>query len=204
MAGPLAIDTNSFQGLWHGSTPFQTYVDYPFDTIPGTSAGHIDWAVYAPGHFPAGFAGYTPAPLDYVYAYQVFVDEGDSQLLFFDVRLDLFGHNVGTFTGDGDFGLVSGDSPISSYLWPNDFVPTSANWDFGDSQPLFHSRGLVFSSPFRPQLLDGGIADFATDGSYQNFGFVIPLPSPFDLPEPSSFVLAALGLIGLVVWKRRR
>src|SRR5262245_26152745 len=74
LAGPLAPAAGVyFDGLatWHGSSHYQGYFDPPFNTSPSGLTGDIDWAVWAPNTFPAGFLGYTPTADEFVYAYQL-------------------------------------------------------------------------------------------------------------------------------------
>ncbi len=62
-AGPLTTDPAAyFDGFvtWHSTTPYQGYLDYPTNNFPSNLSGTIDWAVYSPGTFPAGYLGYTP------------------------------------------------------------------------------------------------------------------------------------------------
>jgi len=198
-AGPLASDTNTYGGIWHSSTPFQGYFDYPGNTNPSTLSGHIDWAVYAPGQFPGGFSDYSPDPDEFVYAYQAFIDEGSAPLSFVGVTIQTVANNIGTFTGNGGFGLVTGDDSLfSQFLFDGPNI-TDANWSFDEIQDM--TRGLVFTSPNGPMLLDGRVIDGGSTGD------VVPLPTPNPewVPEPSSLTLASLGLGMFVLrWLRGR
>ncbi len=192
---PLAVDTTTVGGIWHGSTPYQGYFDPPFNTSPSGLTGWIDWAVYAPGAFPAGFSGYAPTPGEYVYTYQV-DNEGAALLSQLMVETINTVNNAGSFTGNNGFGLVAGDAPDLSTPLP--FF--SVTWDFF-SGVVGNSEGLAFSSPHAPVLASGTVLD---DGT---FAFVVPLPSSDGppVPEPSTMVLACFGLVAVAYhWLRRR
>ena len=188
LAGTLASDVSSYLGIWHGSTPFQ---GYDLSNNPTGLSGRIEWAVYAPGTFPAGFLGYTPTSGEAVYAYQAFVD-GPAPLSSFSVNLVNPANNIGTFSGGG----VSGDAPSTAFLIPFD----SANWLFDGVPTGGTSEGLVFSSPKTPMFSTGTTID---DGSV---AAVIPLPSPdaFNIPEPATSSLAFAALVGFAAGLLRR
>ena len=192
--------------LLSGSTPYQGYADYPFNTIPTNLTGYIDYAVFSPGSFPTGlgqFSGYTPTAGQFVYTYQLF-ETGTAPVSNLSVTLWALAlaNNIGSFSGLG----VSGQSPIAvtgSYFFPDNITPTSANWDFAPGvaisllNPAGSTSGLAFSSPYGPIMLDGGAID---DGS---FAVVIPLPSP--APEPSTLMFWSCGIVFCAVrWLRRR
>ncbi len=93
----MATDATSYLGVWHGTTG---YVGVP---ASGGLAGTIDWAVYAPGVFPAGFTpvgGFVPSAGEYLYAYQG-IETGAASLTSVSVVLDNFAHNIGNFTATG-------------------------------------------------------------------------------------------------------
>ena len=75
-------------------------------------------------------------------------------------------------------------------------------WSFFNGIQAGHqSIGLAFSSPNPPLMSDGVVID---DGTV---GFVVPLPSPGgpDVPEPSTLMLASVGLVAFGVrWLRGR
>ncbi len=200
IAGPLATDPAAyFDGsfTWHSTTPYQGYNDYPTNTSPSNLSGTIDWAVYAPGTFPAGYLGYTPTPGEFVYAYQAY-EVGSAPLSGFSVTLEAIADNIGSFAGLG----VTGSTPSASYFFPNPLTPTSANWDFDPTVAAgMSTAGLAFSSPYGPKFLDGSVIDDGTVGD------VIPLPSPDPayVPEPGTMTLALCGLIafGLQYLRRR-
>jgi hypothetical protein len=188
LAGPLAIDTTAIAGF-HNSSPFSNAFHL---------AGSVDYAVYAPGTFPAGFLGYTPTPGDYVYAYQAH-ETGSADLSQFSVTLTAPVDpvpNIGDFSGANGFGLVAGDPSISAFVTPMD----SANWLFDGVVTGGSTDGLAFSSPNPPTWSVGRTVD---DGT---IAFPIPVPGPKAIvPEPSTLILALFGF-GIMVfqWLRER
>ncbi len=189
LAGPLATDGTSYQGVWHGTTG---YVGVP---ASGGLAGTIDWAVYAPGVFPAGFTpvgGYVPSPGEYLYAYQG-IETGPASLTSVSVVLDNFAHNIGNFTATG----ISGQASASSLLLAFD----SATWSFAGVLTGASTDGLAFFSPNVPEMTEATTIDHGTTG----LALPVPSPSSSNIPEPSSLVLAVCGLVGLSYgWLRRR
>ena len=199
LGGPLATAPGVyFDGFttWHGSSPFQGYFDPPFNTQPSGLSGTIDWAVWAPGTFPAGFSGYTPTPGEFVYTYQVNVDGPDplSQSIVLPFNQ---ADNIGSFSGDAGFGSVTGDFPFSSVIIPFD----SAQWTFvpgvdgGES-----TSGLAFSSLYTPVMSAGVEIDGGTFALT-----MVPAPNGPLIPEPGTMALASCGFGVLAVyWLRRR
>jgi hypothetical protein len=202
-AGPLAVDTNALAGF-HGSTGYQGYYDFPGTSNPSGLTGHIDYAVYTAANYPAGFTGYVPTPGEYVYTYQIFEHvDGPAPLSQLILTIENAANNPGTFTGNGGFGNVAPTNPV-------DDVPSNINlvgldsiqWSFFNGVQAGHATiGLAFSSPNRPELLNGVVIDHGT------VGFVIPLPSPGGpiIPEPSTLALASLGFVAFGLrWLRGR
>jgi hypothetical protein len=198
IAGPLAVESNAYLGVWKGTTAYQGYNDYPLNTDPSNMHGTIDWVVFGPGNFTPGYLGYVPTPGEFVYAYQVIQNAGASApLTALSVVLEAAANNIGTFTGNGVLGVPTSGEYFIGLPFP------SANWDIasgvGDGGT---SVGLAFSSPFGPKLLSGSVID---DGSV---GDVIPLPSPDPeyIPEPGTMTLAVCGLVvfGVQLLRRRR
>jgi len=143
-------------------------------------SGHVDWAVFnnTPGSFPYS-GGYSPSAGEYAYAYQIFVDAGSAQISSFAVAMNGPADNIGNFTDLG------GVAPISQVLISGD----SAKWTFSELTEQTNSRGLVFSSPERPETTFGSVIDHGATA------FVIPLYSPqsHDVPEPATAGLVMLG-----------
>jgi hypothetical protein len=183
-AGILATDPAAYTDLtptvWHGTTSFANV----------SLVGYVDWAVYAPGHFPGGFGGYVPTPGEGTYAYQVFVT-GAAPLSSFKLAIQVPApaDNIGAFSGGG----VVGDAPTSESF---SGLPDTANWNFAGILAGNSSEGLAFSSPVAPRDFFGSVIDTG------QFTFVLPLPSPAVvggkpggpfIPEPSTLVLAGCG-----------
>ncbi len=189
--GPLAtapgVYVDGSSNVWHGSTPYANSFGL---------SGFVDWAVWAPGTFPA-FSGYTPTAGEYIYTYQA-AEEGTASLSSLAVTLENAAGFIGEFSGDTGFGLVDGIPADFMQILPLD----QAEWYWFTGIPEdSRSKGLAFSSPNPPMLSDGTVIDHGT------FAFVIPVPSPGGpvIPEPSTLVLAACGLSLLVIrWLRVR
>jgi sulfatase modifying factor 1 len=99
--------------------------------------------------------------------------------------------DVGAYTGTTS---PYGAFDMAGNVW--NWTETSAGG--AQSVRFFYARGGSHLS-----TADDSRSSYRTSGNAQLFngsvGFRVAL-----VPEPSSFVLAALGLIGLVVWKRRK
>jgi hypothetical protein len=179
----LAGDTNSYLGIWNGTSPF---------TSGGTLTGTVDWAVYGPGNAPAGFAGYALTPGEFLYTYQIYV-YGDvvSSLA---IHVENSAHDPGTFTATD----VSGDAP---YLVSLPGTPGDVTWSFsGILAPNGTSTGLAFTSPNTPTFADALVSD---EG--QSALLAVPSNSAPAIPEPSSLLIwICLIVIGLACSSRRR
>lgn len=198
-AGPLATHPAAFfdgSVTWRGTTVF----DSDYTPNSGSLEGYVDWAVFGPGAFPAGYVGYTPTPGELTYAFQVYVDDQPSHtneppLAAFSVALVDLANNIGTFSGDGGNGVVNGDAALTALLTPL----VSADWTFAGIAPGGKSIGLAFSSPRLPFEFFGSVVDTGQSA------FVIPLPSPsgVSIPEPAATMtlVALFGALGVV---RRR
>jgi hypothetical protein len=186
-AGYLAGDTSAYAG-WHGTTTFDDTVDL---------FGHVDWAVYAPGSWPASFdfGSFTPDTGNLLYTYQVF-SEGTDPVTLALVTLNGEAYDDGWFTGTGVSSSVDGEIPTGSSIIPF----SSVFWTF-DGLAESESKGLFYTSPNIPEE---GTAIFQ-DGGSSAIGFPVPSPSPFNIPEPTSLTLAFAGLLGFaaVMWRRR-
>ena len=196
LAGPLATDPNAYtNGLgqtFHGSSPL--IPDYG----PGAPEGYFDWAVYAYGHLPPGYVGVEADPGQFLYAFQ-FYNTGPAPVnlvYIFDpstangLAYDL----VGVFTSDD----ISGIPGSASYEY-------AIAWEFVD--PILQGEstiGLVYSSSGWPYLGAGWAGGGLALNDFGNSGASVVWELPWPVPEPSSFLLAALGLIGLADWGRRR
>jgi hypothetical protein len=191
---PLAADTTA---ILHGSTPFLSSIN-PFNNQQPNLVGSVDWAVYAPGTFPASFAagGYSPTPGDYVYTYQVHEDhgaagDGDFTHLSVDLINGPIVQNIGDFSGVNTVGLVAGVMSDAPFI----FTSGSANWIF-DAPPIHAggtSDGLAFSSPNPPVLISGVVSN--TVGAAE----LTPVPVPRLVPESGTLTLAACGFAILVL-----
>jgi hypothetical protein len=179
---------------WVGTTFFDFDGSLPHEG--DDLEGYVEWIVYGPGDFPAGFAGYVPTPGELTYAYQVFVT-GSAAHPVSSLDVVIFpgnpANNIGSFSGLS----VVGDAPSA-----NQFVPAGANWDFAGIPTGGSSQGLAFSSPNVPTDLFGSLID----GGQTAVAIPLPTPSDVPIPEPSSVALALFGSVGLVAFRfaRRR
>lgn len=180
-AGTLASAT-SYLGIWNGSTPF---------TDGANLNGTVEWAVFAPGTFPAGFLGYTPSPSNLVYAYQIF-EVGSDPLSLLNVGVGGPALNIGTFTGLG----VSGQSALTTTL----ISGSLASWTFGGIAGPGTSVGLAYESPNVPANNLGVVQNGASVAA------AVPLPSPSltPIPEPATLTMALVGFLGFIGLLLRR
>lgn len=158
----------------------------PFDNGVGLS-GTIDYAVFTADEFNDNFAGlgYVPGgPL--VYTYQVYVTGGLS------VSAEIIGvsnpaNTIGTFD-------IGDQNALSASFTPN------ARWLFSPEIPTgMSSWGLAFSSPNLPIVG----ASLTVNGGTNAFVAGLPTPGPVAIPEPSSWILVASGLLAIVRYGRR-
>ncbi len=214
LAGPLsstprAIGTGGPDaGYWRGSVDFQQA--FFGNEVEAT----LDWAVFAPGAFQlflddVGVAATDPAPGQVVYAYQLSeVVTAVPGVGSVSVGLDSTGV-VSTPPTEVLTGWA-GEQPISSaYLSGT----TAAYWSFsaagnnaalvdaGEISPL-----LVFASPNVPQLdtfqVYSGVAGY-NGNSLEPLTMVgSPSDEPW-VPEPGSFLLALVGIVGFSLAGRR-
>lgn len=177
LAGPLSGNLNAMEG-WTGTAVLDDY--------DGLQA-EVDYAVFAPGDF--SYAGYTPTPGEYVYAYQVF-PIGDLEVTCLAIAMleSNEANNIGYFV------LSGGTVPSSSSL-----DELNAAWFFGGTGllPGQSSIGLVLSSINEPTVWFGSVAD----NGHTAMDF---LPSPSNLiPEPATMGLLLAGALGLLRRKGR-
>jgi hypothetical protein len=185
-AGYLATDGSSYAG-WNGSSSFDDGIDLE---------GYVDWAVYAPGFWPATFTYNIGLDTSqFLYTYQVF-STGSDPVSINLVPINGPGQDAGYFTGSGVSASVDGEIPTSSFV--DDFL--FAAWTFDGLVSPESSKGLMYTSPNLPEfssalIQDGGGSAVAED---------VPAPGPFGIPEPGTMTLAACGLAGFAAMLLRR
>jgi len=190
-AGPLPLDPNALGGIYQGSVSFPTKV-----IGPSSLSADVDFAVYAPGHFNLSFPGQDPSGgTQWVYAYEVYstsVAAGPSPASFFSVGILPIsgGPAAAGATNIEHLPLVAGQAPGNSA-----FSSTSATWDF-TAVPISlgsNSDILLFTSPHAPTMQSASVQG-------GGLGISHSLPSP--VPEPSTFVLLAVGCVSVLVMRR--
>ena len=184
------------------SSHYQGRSYYRQYTQNGFVSGHIDYAVYDtvtnPDEF-IGAGGFTvPGTGQFIYAYQIFNDEGDinAALEYFAISgigegaIDNIKTDIGSVDDKSD-----GIDSTTFYFGPHDpnTGPDVAAWEFnGDIlAPGEHSYFLVLSSDH----------DYTT-GSYTITKDALPL-APVPNPEPTTIALLGAGA-AVTLLKRRR
>ncbi len=182
-AGALDAHGGAY-GPWTGSTAFDNGLGL---------AGYVDFAVFAPGAFPYGGAGYTPTAGELTYVFQVFNTGTEPITSMWDALFNT-ANNIGFFTSLG------GDGTISTLLVPP--PGGKAEWTFdgvGGGGSTGFSQGLVFSSLKVPEMKFGLVIN---GGMFEP---VVPLPTPsaVDIPEPMTLSLLGVGALALLRRRRR-
>lgn len=189
LAGYLAADTNALPG-WHGSSSFDDGNEL---------VGSVEFAVYAPGSWPASFdfGSFSLDTSQVLYAYQVFSDGNDPVTLDF-TPIAGPGQDIGWFTGTGVSSSVDGEIPTLYQVASFSYV----FWTFAGLTTGETSKGLMFTSPNAPVQTSATMQD----GGQTAIAFNVPGPGDQLIPEPGSLTLALGGLLGLglVLWRRRR
>ncbi len=204
MAG-LATDINTFVDgnsyVWSGSQEYKNTPVFPQLHVD------VEYAVYGRAGFDLSFPTNTlPAATgtQYVYAYQIFNDlnphAGGAVWAGSEDYVQVF--TTGLNDGDEEAanpGYVAGTgvAPISS-------IPTtaSAKWTFLDmaGKTRVHygdvSAVLYYTSPHPPEW------DNATVQGYNASTILDSLPSPGQIPEPTTLLLLTLGAVAACRRKR--
>jgi hypothetical protein len=178
----LDIGANSVVISYSGASPFSTIqaqIQYATHNL----------AFDRPGITSSAADGFTTA-LDYAEASELFIDGGGTYV------------NNQSPNQSGTNTVIVGQAVILKYMWLGDtdlngvvdqtdfnnelnFLGTSsgADWNMGDSD----GNGTVDQGDFNNLLNNLGASGLADGGA----------PSPVPVPEPSTLVVAALGLAGL-------
>jgi hypothetical protein len=211
-AGPLATTNFALNdgfgpdaGRWHGSVAVAGVDAFTGNTL----AAEVDWAAFGPNKFQLYLNSQSIAQVDpsglaeVIYVYQI------TSVSAANPGIDAL--TVGVDSGDGR-GIVSAPSllPTGAALEQNPTAGgdqgTSMAWFFqGTELQVGETSGLlVFTSPFAPEF------DFLS----VNSGLAAQFPSPlvaspsdrlfqFDVPEPSTTLLALLGCTVFIGIRKR-
>ena len=193
-----------------------------WDSFPSaaTDAGlNVDWMVYQLGAgnpFGSAYVG------EYVYLYQLEVNSAavtGPSLFSVTFNTALAGVSVGDagFLVGDDLDLMTGNHAahnlagetdtfaLQNTVPPNDVDVTSGNvtWHFPDISQGEESDTLYFISPLPPIYGEGNAADSTLPSPW---GSLAPgsQPVPVPAPEPSEYLMAGLGLLGLGYFIRRK
>jgi hypothetical protein len=185
----MVFGQNAYATIWQDPAAMpafrgQANIDFGSDDV---NDGHIDFAVYQPGQYDS----YINL---YVYAYQVFNDSSSVGIDFFSIGFSpnapavqaLYDLSRNTAVPGGcipDTSLVLMQSVI--HIFQRDSI------DSGE-----HSRTLLFTSNFGPQMASGVVSGGVTGGA------IVRLPSPSIVPEPATMGLFIVG--AFMAFKRSR
>jgi len=183
---PLVSDPNAIP-TWRGTRAFSA-------SSGGASLQvDIEYAVYAPGAY--GASGTDPSGgSDYVYAYQVFNDQGGTSPLSSTTVGLVPGSGATNIGSDSTSGTPGGTAPATSAF--SGSPPSSAGYYFWANTidpPAEFSEVLLFTSPNGPRWVSAAVVDSGLADSQ-------PLPSP--IPEPVTLALLAAGA-GLICLRPR-
>ena len=155
--------------------------------------GHIDYAVYAPGHY----TGSLTLPSDkYVYCYQLFDDPGST------VNIDSFYvglypsmsstiGNVGFDSAD-PYAVLGGTNPFAQYILSQSVLYLFAATPISTGQ---HSTVLLFTSDAAP-IMGSGVVSSGFAG-----GTVVSIPTV--IPEPATLLILTLGVPAISRLKKK-
>jgi hypothetical protein len=152
----------------------------------------LDYAVFAPGQYP----GTDPSlGIDFVYAYQAFVQPASNSALLVTVGGNPGFGASGAHNPGFDLGLAAGVTPSGQSInfVSNTFVNAFTSPSIAAGQ---NSTVLLFTSPFTWEL--GNASATVTGGASASVVGEIPAP----LPEPATALL--LGMASIPVLRRRR
>lgn len=162
----------------------QAIIDFGSD---GVNDGHIDFAVYKPGQYDS-FINL------YVYAYQVFNDSAAVGIDYFSVGFSPDAPVIqALYDLSRDTAEPGGSIPDSSLVLMQSVIHLFQR-DCIDSGE--HSRTLLFTSNFGPQMAWGVVSGGVTGGA------IVHLPSPSLVPEPATIGLLIGG--ALMAFRRSR
>ena len=109
------------------------------------------------------------------------------------------------FDASGDLFVTAGNSQTSSVI--DKFTPAGAESTFASG--LAYAGGLAFDSTgnlYEADQGSGNVFEFSPNGTKSTFatGLDQPVFLAFAVPEPSTLLLAAIGMAGLTLMSRRR
>lgn len=194
-----------------GADTFSKSSSIPFPPFTLWTKATVEYAIYAPGQVDdSSVLGNPSLPInatEYVYVYELFNLTGSTSPL----TLLSIGLNPGVLSEDSVVGSISTIAEGGYAPTLPTFIPISAawadktnvKWEFNPgSIPVDqHSTFVFFTSPYEPSTRNATVAGANTAAG------TLPSPAaPTGVPEPSTLVLSALAVLGLLATRyfRRR
>lgn len=175
-------------GAWTGSDVYDNGLASPFHLV-----GNLDYAVFTAGAFGAAFPAspYVPGAA-LVYTYQI-ENQGDFAVSAQIVGISTVANTIGSF--QNAVGEVAPSAQVFDSGGNAIWFFSSPNIGTGQDSYI-----LAYSSPNIPVL--GAAVGVTVDGG--TFGLTtVPTPSSTPIPEPATLGIAGLGLISMLLARRR-
>jgi hypothetical protein len=196
-AGILAVHPGAYNdgngpsgGAWRGTAPFAN----------GDLAGTVDWAVFTANAFNAFFAGggYVAPAGELVYTHQIFTTDALPPVVGASGMSIILPGNPAGNAGGFSAGGVTGVPVALAFA-----DPSIADWSLtAETDALTPSQGLVYSSTNVPQLT--GVPVVVDGGTSASAILPLGVPGSGSIPEPTTFVIAAIASVLLLMDRRSR